>query len=339
MTIKAGIVGATGYTGEELLRLLSRHPEVQITLATSTSQPGEKVSEIFPDLKTLDLIFETLHDETIGEKCSVLFSCLPHSESMQHVPNWLRQGIKVIDLSADFRYRTPQAYEKSYGRHTSPDLLAKAVYGLPEIYREKIKKASLIGNPGCYPTSALLGLIPLLKNKMISEEGIIIDSKSGMSGAGRSKVEGGLREDVQDSFYAYSLEKHRHASEIEQEISLIAGKEVSIRFTPHLLPIDRGILSTIYARPKWKCDTKKLLKTFQDFYKGEPFVQVLPEGKFPKIKETTKTNNIQIGAFYDDHSKLVVIITALDNLMKGASSQAVQNMNLICGFEETTGLI
>ncbi|MBI4374672.1 MAG: N-acetyl-gamma-glutamyl-phosphate reductase [Deltaproteobacteria bacterium] len=329
--INVGIIGATGYTGEELLRILSRHPKVRITLVTSTSQAGKK--------RANGLTPETLDDRTIGRRCQVVFSCLPHAESMRHVPIWLSQGVKVIDLSADFRYHDIEAYEKSYGQHTAPQLLKKAVYGLPEIYREKIKNASLIGNPGCYPTSALLGLIPLLKKKAISPEGIIIDAKSGISGAGRSKVEGGLREEIRDSFYAYNVEKHRHASEMEEKLSLVSGKKISIRFTPHLLPIDRGILSTIYARPKEKCDTKRLLKTFQDFYKGEPFVKILPEGKYPKTKETKGTNKIQIGAFYDDHSKLVVTITALDNLMKGASGQAVQNMNLICGFEETTALI
>ncbi|MBI2981470.1 MAG: N-acetyl-gamma-glutamyl-phosphate reductase [Deltaproteobacteria bacterium] len=331
MTIKVGIIGATGYTGEELLRILSRHPEVQVALVTSSSQAGKKIFG--------DLTLEALDDQTIGRRCQMVFSCLPHAESMRHVPIWLNQGVKVIDLSADFRYHNVKVYEKSYGRHAAPQLLKKAVYGLPEICREKIKNASLVGNPGCYPTSALLGLIPLLKKKVISPEGIIIDSKSGMSGAGRSKVEGGLREEVRDSFYAYSVEKHRHASEMEEKLSLVSGKKISVRFTPHLLPIDRGILSTIYARPRGKSDTKTILKTFHDFYKGEPFVSILPEGKFPKTKEMMRTNSIRIGAFYDDHNKLVIVITALDNLMKGASGQAVQNMNLMCGFGETTGLI
>lgn len=339
--IKAGVIGATGYTGIELLRILFRHPEVEVVLATSEKFSGRKVTELFPFFAKSDLKLESLVDEKVAKKCSLTFCCLPHQEAMEHIPHWLKKGTKVVDLSADFRFRSPAVYEAWYTKHTAPELLSESVYGLPELYRTEIKKSFLVGNPGCYPTGALLGLIPLVKEKAISLDGIVIDSKSGVTGAGRSAVLESLYSEVNESVHAYQVGKHRHTPEIEQELTTAAGqpgKKVVVSFTPHLIPMDRGILSTIYAQSLRKTSTTAVLELLRKFYANEPFVQVLPEGVFPKTKEVRGTNNCLIGAAFDPRTDRIVVVTAIDNLMKGASSQAVQNMNLICGLEETLGL-
>lgn len=335
--IRVGIVGATGYTGEELLRILSHHPDVEIIKATSQSLAGKKISAIFPDLK-IDLAFEPLQDDPISRNGLFVFSCLPHKEAMSHIPLWIKNGLKVVDLSADFRFNDVSIYEKWYQKHSTPDLLKKSVYGLPEFHREEIRNASLVGNPGCYPTGALLGILPLLKEGIVSPDGIVIDSKSGMSGAGRKTVEEKLKFEANESVHAYNIGKHRHTPEIEQELSLAAKKPVSVVFTPHLIPMHRGILSTIYLKPTSKTDTQKILKAFQSYYQNEPFVKVLPEGYFPKTKEVTGTNACHIGALHHSPTGQIIVVTAIDNLIKGASGQAVQNMNLMCGLEETIGL-
>lgn len=336
--VKVGIIGATGYTGMELLRILSRHPAVEIVLATSEKQAGRRVSDLFPFLKNVALVLEPLSDEKVAKKCSFAFSCLPHQEAMTHIPSWKKKGTKVVDLSADFRFRSAKVYEEWYTRHTDPKLLAEAVYGLPEVYRSEIRKALLVGNPGCYPTGALLGLLPFVRKGLFVKDGIVIDSKSGVTGAGRSAVLESLYSEVNESVHAYKIGCHRHTPEIEQELSQAAGHPVVVSFTPHLVPMDRGILSTLYAKASRRMTTDAVLDLLGEAYRNEPFVQVLPEGVFPKTKEVRGTNNCLIGAAYDPRTERAIVVTAIDNLMKGASSQAVQNMNLMCGLEETAGL-
>ncbi|QQR80152.1 MAG: N-acetyl-gamma-glutamyl-phosphate reductase [Deltaproteobacteria bacterium] len=339
--IKVGIIGATGYTGIELLRLLLRHPQVQITLATSEKHAGKRIDNILPSFSgATDLVLEELNDDAITSKCDFAFSCLPHQSAMKHVAHWYAKGLKVVDLSADFRFASAETYAQWYEPHSKPELLSKAVYGLPELYRDQIKSAQLIGNPGCYPTGAILSLVPLLKAEAIIAESIIIDSKSGVSGAGRSASVDSLFSEVNDSFHAYKVGKHRHTPEIEKELTKAAGQSVVISFTPHLVPMDRGILTTMYAQsqPNGPKDTASVLKILHDAYKNEPFVKIMPEGILPKTKEVRGSNRCHIGAVYDPRTNRIVIIAAIDNLLKGASSQAVQNMNLMCGFEETMGL-
>lgn len=340
MTLRAGIVGATGYTGMELLRILLRHPEVTLVAATSERFAGKGLDQVFPFLQgKTDLVLEELSDDKIAKKCAVLFSCLPHTEAMTHVPQWLKKGAKVVDLSADFRLESPSTYREWYGeKQAEPGLLKERAYGLPELHRDQIKKSFLVANPGCYPTGALLGLAPLVRANAIALDRIVIDAKSGVTGAGRGTVLESLFSEVNESVHAYKVGTHRHTPEIEQELSLLAGKKVVVSFTPHLIPMDRGILSTIHSHSLKKIDTKTVLKIFSDFYKKEPFVKVLPEGGLPRTKDVRGTNDCLIGAVYDPRTEQIVVVTAIDNLMKGASSQAVQNMNLMCGLPETTGL-
>lgn len=337
--IKVGVVGATGYTGMELLRILLNHPAVLVTAATSEKFAGKKLGEVLPFFQgKTDLVLEELSDDRISKKCTFAFSCLPHKEAQAHIPLWIRKGTKVVDLSADFRFRSAATYEKWYGKQTAPDLLKEAVYGLPELHREEIRKTFLVGNPGCYPTGAILGLAPLVREKVIGTDRIVIDSKSGVTGAGRSPVVESLFSEVNESVHAYKVGSHRHTPEIEQELSTLAGQEITVSFTPHLIPMDRGILSTLYARALRRIDTKSVLRIFSEFYKKEPFVKVLPEGVLPKTKEARGTNNCLIGAVFDPRTEQIIVVTAIDNLMKGASSQAIQNMNLMSGLNETTGL-
>jgi N-acetyl-gamma-glutamyl-phosphate reductase len=337
--IRVGIIGATGYTGMELLRLLLRHPQVEITLATSEKQAGKKVSDAFPFLiDETNLVLTEAQDEDIAKHCDLAFSCLPHGKAMTHVAAWRKAGLKVVDLSADFRLASEEDYKTWYGAHTETQLLKEAVYGLPELNREKIKKASLVANPGCYPTGAILALTPLLKENCIDPSSIIIDSKSGVSGAGRSAIVESLFSEVNDSVHAYKVGMHRHTGEIEQALSWAAGTKVTISFTPHLIPMDRGILTTIYADALSQKNTTGLLKILKDAYQGERFVKILSEGKLPKTKDVRGTNLCLIGGLYDPRTNRHVLIATIDNLLKGASSQAVQNMNLMSGFEESMGI-
>jgi N-acetyl-gamma-glutamyl-phosphate reductase len=337
--IKIVIVGATGYTGIELLRILFNHAQVEITAVTSEKHAGKRLDQVFPFLQgKTDLVLEKLSDDKIAKKCLCVFSCLPHKSAMAHVPKWIKKGTKVVDLSADFRFRSPLTYEEWYEKHSAPELLKETVYGLPELHRAEIKKSFLVGNPGCYPTGAILGLAPLIKERAITFDRIVIDSKSGVTGAGRGVVLESLFSEVNESVHAYKVGRHRHTPEIEQEISLLAGEKVTVTFAPHLIPMDRGILSTLYAHSLRKTDTKSVLKIFSDFYRKEPFVKVLPEGVLPKTKEVRGTNNCAIGAVFDPRTDQIIVVAAIDNLMKGAASQAVQNMNIMYGFDEKTGL-
>jgi len=338
--LKVAIVGASGYTGLELIRLLDRHPEVVIKCVTSEQSAGKRISEIFPSLRSrCDLVLEPLETSAIIQKADLIFTALPHQAAMLVVPDFLTAGKKVVDLSADYRLHDPSVYGAWYEPHKNPELLPEAVFGLPELRREAIKKARLIANPGCYPTSVILGLKPLLEKGLIDITSIISDSKSGTSGAGRSAKVDSLYCEVNDSFKAYGVGGlHRHTPEIEQELSWLAGQPVTITFTPHLVPMDRGILSTIYATPTRTVTTEELVALYADVYKDEPFVRPLPKGQFPSTAFVRGSNFCDIGVTLDVRANRIVVVSAIDNLVKGASGQAIQNMNLVCGFSEILGL-
>jgi N-acetyl-gamma-glutamyl-phosphate reductase len=339
MKTRVGIIGATGYTGLELLRLLLHHPEVEVTALTSQKYAGVPIDQVFPSLeKHLQLKCEELAAGQIVKKTDFIFTAVPHKTAMETVPLFYRQGKRVVDLSADFRLKDPAVYERWYQKHTAADLLPESVYGLPELHREKIQKAKIVGNPGCYPTGALIGLIPLVKRGMVSFENIVIDSKSGVSGAGRDVVLESLFCEVNEGVKAYKIFEHRHLPEIEQELSEMVQKKVSVTFVPHLIPMDRGILTTTYLILTKKLDTEEVLNTFQEHYQNEPFVRICPKGKLPNTKDVRGSNYCDIGVKVNEADGRAVIVTAIDNLVKGASGGAVQNMNIMLGYPETMGL-
>ena len=339
MKTRVGIIGATGYTGVELLRLLLHHPQVEVTALTSQKYAGIPIDQVFPSLmKHLPLKCEELNVDQISKKTDFVFTAVPHKTAMEVVPLFHRQGKRIVDLSADFRFRNAAVYEKWYQKHTSADLLPESVYGLPELHREEIRNAKIVGNPGCYPTGALIGLIPLVKKGMISAEHIVVDSKSGVSGAGRDVVLESLFCEVNEGVKAYKIFAHRHTPEIDQELSRLAQKEMNVTFVPHLIPMDRGILSTLYVRLTKKMKTEELLHAIEDFYQGEPFIRTYPKGKLPSTKDVRGSNFCGIGVTVSESDDRAVIVTAIDNLVKGASGEAVQNMNIMLGFPETMGL-
>jgi len=337
--LNVAIIGATGYTGLELARLLAAHPQVKLTALTSESQAGKVYSQVFPAFQgRLDVTLEKLDPAKLASRSELVFLCLPHHQAMEAAKAFRAQGIKVIDLSADFRLKDAAVYEEWYGPHVAKEILKEAVYGLPELHRERIRSADMIANPGCYPTSCVLGLAPLIREKLIDLDTITCDSKSGASGAGRTPKTDILFSEVNESFKAYGVGKHRHTPEIEQELSELAGKKVVISFTPHLVPMDRGILSTIYAKAKAKLDGKSLHQIYLNHYAKEPFVRVRPLGSFPATHEVQLTNYCDLGVHYDERTNRVIVVSVIDNLTKGASGQAVQNMNLRMGYPESTGL-
>jgi N-acetyl-gamma-glutamyl-phosphate reductase len=336
---RVGVIGATGYTGLELLRLLLRHPEAEVTVVTSKKYAGLKIDEVFPSLlNRLELECEELNAENISKKTDFIFTAVPHKTAMETVPPFYQQGKRVVDLSADFRFNDPAVYERWYQKHTAADLLPECVYGLPELHREKIRKAKIVGNPGCYPTGALIGLIPLMKSGMISSENIIIDAKSGVSGAGRDVVLDSLFCEVNEGVKAYKIFDHRHLPEIEGELSQLVQKKVAVTFVPHLIPMDRGILTTIYATLTKRRMTDEVVVFLQDYYRKEPFVRVHPKGNLPHTREVKGSNYCDIGVKVSEADGRMVIVTAIDNLVKGASGAAVQNMNIMLGYPETMGL-
>jgi len=338
--LKIAIVGASGYTGLELIRILHCHPEVAVTCLTSEQSAGKRISEVFPTLRgRCDIVLENLEPVRVAEKADIIFTALPHKAAMEVVPTFLKLGKKVIDLSADYRLSDPAVYGEWYEPHLNPENLKKAVYGLPEIRRDRIKGAQLVANPGCYPTSIILALAPLLKNGLIDLSSIIADSASGVTGAGRSAKVDSLYCEVNEGYKAYGVGgAHRHTPEIEQELSLLAGEELKITFTPHLVPMDRGILSTVYATPGKMLDTATIAALYRKFYDREPFVRVLPSGSLPSTAFVRGSNFCDIAPLVDSRTGRIIIVSAIDNLVKGASGQAIQNMNLLCGFPETTGL-
>ncbi|MBI4707852.1 MAG: N-acetyl-gamma-glutamyl-phosphate reductase [Candidatus Omnitrophica bacterium] len=339
--VNVGIVGATGYTGEELIDILLNHPNARVTSISSRSGTSQKISEIFPKFTNrTDLTCDPINVKEINKSCDIVFLALPHTVSMDLVPNFLKAGKKVIDLSADYRIKNLKTYEKYYQlKHKDAENVPMAVYGLPEIYRLKIRDARLIANPGCYPTVAILSLAPLVAFGLVDLDSLIIDAKSGVTGAGRKLAEGFLFSEVNDDFKAYKVGTHQHAPEIDQELSKLAGKKTKVTFVPHLLPLNRGILATIYVNKSQAALRKKqsLIELYKKFYKKEPFVRIKEEGNFPRLKDVAGTNFCDI-AVHDSGDKIIVI-GAIDNLLKGASGQAVQNMNIICGYPETAGLL
>jgi N-acetyl-gamma-glutamyl-phosphate reductase len=339
MMIRVGIYGGSGYTGLELMRILLRHPDVKVVGLTSRKFKGQPLSDTYPLFEGLtDIAFIDASPEELSGMADVIFTATPHGEAMAVAPAFIDAGKKVIDLSADFRLRDLGVFEKWYHRHSAPSLAKTAVYGIPELYRDEIRTARLVANPGCYPTSALLGLAPALREKIIDPATIIIDSKSGVSGAGRDPVIGSLFCEVDEGFKAYKVNEHRHAPEIEQELSVLAGTEVRVSFTPHLLPLTRGILSTIYASLKKTLSTAELIDLYKKFYGEEKFVRILRKGAYPNVSSVKGTNFCDIGISVDERTNRVIILSAIDNLVKGASGQAVQNMNIMCGIRENTAL-
>jgi N-acetyl-gamma-glutamyl-phosphate reductase len=338
--LKVAIAGSSGYTGGELFRILLHHPGVTVTTVTSERSAGKPLTDIFPHLHGLtDLVCEPLDPEAIVKKADFIFLALPHVTAQAAAYRFHKLGVKVVDLSADYRLADAAVYEKWYEHgHQHPDLLKSAVYGLPELHREKIRKTSLTANPGCYPTSAILGLAPAVAKNMIDVSTIVIDSKSGVSGAGRSVSLAHHYSEVNEGFMAYKVGTHRHTPEIEQEVSLLAGAAVTLSFTPHLVPMNRGILSTIYAKLTPPVDTEQLHAAYHAFYENEPFIRVLPPGQYPNVRNVRGSNFCDIGVYADGRTGRAVIVTAIDNLVKGASGQAVQNMNLMMGFTETAGI-
>jgi len=338
--LNVGICGASGYTGIELLRILSTHPLVKVTVVTSEKSAGKLLKEVFPHFTgILDLKFKSIEDPCIIKDADFIFLALPHGTSQEKVSFFYNKGKYIVDLSADFRLKDVNIYKKWYGiQHKFIEILKDAVYGLPETNREKISKARLIANPGCYPTSIIIALYPAIKEDLINLDNIIIDSKSGTSGAGRvSNLKFSFSE-LNESFMAYALSGHRHIPEIEEQLSEIAARQLKVCFIPHLLPVNRGILTTIYCKLKKKVYTKEVLDIYKQTYEKESFVRVYEEGAFPNIKNVRGTNFCDLGIMVNERTNTLLIISAIDNLIKGASGQAVQNMNIMMGFEETTGL-
>jgi N-acetyl-gamma-glutamyl-phosphate reductase len=340
---KIGIFGASGYTGAELVRLLLRHPRVEIVLLTADRRAGQMMGDVFPQFAPYDLPRLVTIDEVDWAKAGLdlVFCALPHATTQKVLKDVFAKApdIKIVDLSADFRLEDPATYAKWYGHeHHALELQKEAVYGLVEIYRRDIKKARLVANPGCYTTCAQLPLIPLLKAKAIEPDEIVIDAKSGMTGAGRSAKEEMLFSEVSEGFNAYGVGQHRHMAELDQEFSKAAGKDVVVSFTPHLLPMNRGIFSTIYVRGRRGKIAQDLHEILVKQYEKEPFVHVLPFGKTPHSRHVRGSNMTFIGVAADRIAGRAIIISTLDNLTKGASGQAVQNMNLVFGFPETAGI-
>jgi N-acetyl-gamma-glutamyl-phosphate reductase len=336
---RVAVVGATGYAGAELIRILAGHPGVDLRLITSRQYAGVPIDSVYPAFhKRVDLVCEAYDADRVCREADVVFTALPHQLPMGIIPDLIRNGKRVIDLSADFRFRDQARYEAFYQPHTAPDLLAKAVYGLSEWYREQVRSARLIGNPGCYPTSILLPLLPLLKAGLIESRGIIADSKSGVSGAGRSASIGSLYCEVAESFKAYKVGNHRHNPEIDEVLSLSAGVDIHVTFIPHLLPMSRGMLSTIYATVRSGIDEQAVRDCLEAAYRDCSFIRILGPKKQPDTRCVRGTNFCDIGCYLDEKQRRLVLTSAIDNLVKGASGQAVQNMNLMLGYAETMGL-
>ena len=336
--VRIAILGASGYTGAELLRLLAEHPHAEIVALTADRQAGKSIGTVFPHLAIRKLPKLVTIDEVDWSKVDLVFCCLPHATT-QEVVSKLPTHLKVVDLSADFRLMDPKVYAQWYGHeHHAVELQKEAVYGLTEIWRSAIANARLIAVPGCYPTGAQLPLVPLVKQAVIDADDIVIDAKSGVTGAGRSPKETSLFAEVSEGINAYGVASHRHMPEIEQGLSAAAGRPINVSFTPHLMPMNRGILSTIYVRYAKGATLGDLRKVLEQAYEDEPFVHVLPEGSLPSTHHVRGSNLCLIGLSKDRLSGRAILVSAIDNLVKGASGQAVQNMNVLMGFPETDGL-
>jgi N-acetyl-gamma-glutamyl-phosphate reductase len=342
--IRVGIVGGTGYTGVELLRLLVLHSEVEVAVVTSRSDAGIRVDAVYPSLRGyIDVIF-TAPDIKILAQCDVVFFATPNGTAMQMAEQLLGRGIKVIDLSADFRLKDAKQWGHWYGmEHTCPDLIVEAVYGLPEVNREAIKKAQLIACPGCYPTAVQLGFLPLIENKLIDVKHLIADVKSGVSGAGRKAELATLMSETGESFKAYAVNGHRHLPEITQGLAYVAGEDVGLTFVPHLTPMIRGIHATLYGQLASlglgaKISLEEIQLLYEQRYQDEMFVDILPLGSIPDTRNVRGSNNCQISIFQPQGQQTIVVLSVIDNLVKGAAGQAIQNMNLMCGLKEDLSL-
>ncbi len=335
--IQVGIIGASGYTAVEAIKLLLRHPQAVVSVTTSRQGAGGSITDLHPQLTgRLNTIIEDLSPEQIASRCDVAFCCLPHGASAQFVMQLNKAGVKVIDLSADYRLGSAELYQRWYGEeHPDPRRLGQVPYGLPELFSDQIVNASLIANPGCYPTSAIMPLAPLIKEGLIDLQHIIVDSKSGVSGAGRTPKQGNLYCECNESFSAYSVGNHRHQPEIVDILERYTGKPCSVVFTPHLVPMDRGILSTIYVRPIGNVSANQVRDCLQSHYAKSPFVRIV--GHLPATKYVAHTNYIDISV--RENGAYIILLSALDNLIKGASGAAVQNMNVMFGLEPTLGLL
>lgn len=333
---KIGIVGGTGYTGVELLRLLANHPQADVSVITSRSEAGIPVSSLFPNLRGhIDLAY-TEPDVDELKSCDLVFFATPNGTAMKMVPELLDGDVKIIDLAADFRIKDIAVWEKWYGMtHACPDVVAEAVYGLPELNREAVRSARIVANPGCYPTAVTLGYLPLIESGIVNLEGLVADCKSGVSGAGRGANTAMLMGEVGESFKAYGVAGHRHLPEIAQNLSLIGQQSINLTFVPHLLPMIRGIHATLYATVKGDVDLQSL---FENRYAGERFVDVLPAGSHPETRSVRGVNSCRIAVHRPQNQDTVVVLSVIDNLVKGAAGQAVQNMNLMLGFDESEGL-
>tara|TARA_B110000977_G_C11009281_1_gene467016 strand:- start:283 stop:1317 length:1035 start_codon:yes stop_codon:yes gene_type:complete len=337
MQIKVGIIGGSGYTGIELLRIIHQHPSAIVTSITSRALQGKKISDVFPNMHGISNLVYSLPDDKSLFKCDIVFFATPHGVAMNSAESFLEKGIKIVDLGADFRINDSDLWSDWYKmKHSEPLLLNEAIYGQPEINREAIKNARLVANPGCYPTAVLLALKPLLENNLIDTSNIIADCKSGASGAGRIASQATLLCEITESFKPYAVSGHRHLPEIKQELELIAGKPVGLTFVPHLLPMIRGIEATIYV--DLLDSSVDVRHYFENAYDNEEFVKILPKDTYPETRSVKSSNYCQISIQYVEHSNKLVIMSVIDNLVKGAAGQAIQNMNLMFGLEEQEGL-
>ena len=338
--LKVAVVGSSGYAGGELLRILLGHKEVEVTAVTSEKSAGQHVASLFPNLgRLINLNLEALEPNTIASKADFIFLAVPHTAAMNVAAQFVGIGKRVVDLSADFRFKDARIFEKWYEEeHQQPGLCVMAAYGLTELHKEEIKRARLVGNPGCYPTGANLALAPLVKHGLVEPDSIVVDSKSGVSGAGRGPALPYHYPEANEAMMAYKIGVHRHTPEIEQELGLLSGKPVTVSFTPHLTPMNRGILTTCYAKLAKPIDTEHLLMHYAKFYKDSFFVRVLGKGSYPNVSAVRGSNFCDIGVYSDPRTGRVVVSSAIDNLVKGAAGQAVQNMNLMYGWSEEEGL-
>jgi N-acetyl-gamma-glutamyl-phosphate reductase len=338
--VDIGIIGGTGYAGAECTRILASHPGFNITCIVSKSFEGKKISQVYPNLSGVcDIECEALDIDVISKKAGCFIAALPHAASQKVVYELVSSGKKVVDLSADFRYSSPGLYEKTYGlKHDYPGLLAQAAYGLPELNRQQIAGALVTANPGCYPTCSILALAPLLKNNMIETDSININAVSGISGAGRKADLAYQFCECDENFTPYKVTGHRHTTEIEEQLSIISNSDIKVGFTPHLAPFKRGMLATIYTKASVEISKDMLWELFDDFYKDEFFIRVIPEGTLPSVKAVAGSNFADLAPVYDGRLGRIIVMSAIDNLGKGAASQAVQNLNIMYGFDEKTGL-
>jgi N-acetyl-gamma-glutamyl-phosphate reductase len=338
--IQVGIIGATGYTGGELIRILQDHPNVEITLITSQTYAGQAISDIYGNLRgSCDLICQDIGIEQASEQCDVLFLALPHGIASHHVTGQILKNCRIVDLGADYRLQDPAIYTTWYHtEHGSPELLDQAVYGLCEWERSTIAQRRLIANPGCYTTCSILSLAPLVKEGLIELDTIIIDAKSGVSGAGRKASQGTHYAACNESIKAYAVASHRHTPEIEEQLSTVAGSPITISFTPHLVPMNRGILTTAYASLKGGVTADEVTAAYRKYYGNERFIRLLPYGVFPETRWVKGSNMCDIGLVIDERTGRIIVGGAIDNLIKGASGQAIQNMNILFGLPEDTGL-